>query len=61
VIFVIWLGTAALAVTATVARVMQLKRAAARTAAATHVVRVLRYRRSHRRTPCSRIRFKDAA
>ncbi|EON11152.1 MULTISPECIES: hypothetical protein [Pandoraea] len=60
-VFVSWLMFATLAVTVSAARVMQLYRRAARTAAATHVERVLRFRRSHRHTPCPRIQFKDAA
>ncbi|MDR3397816.1 MAG: hypothetical protein P4M06_09660 [Pandoraea sp.] len=59
-VVVSWLVVAAVAVTVSAARVMQLHRRAARTAAASHVERVLRYRRSHRNTPCSRIQFKDA-
>jgi hypothetical protein len=59
--FVSWLLIAAVATSVSAARVIQLHRCAMRTAAAAHVDRVLRYRRSHRRTPCTRIRFKDAA
>ncbi|AKM30877.1 hypothetical protein AB870_13330 [Pandoraea faecigallinarum] len=60
-VFVSWLLIAACAVSISAARVKQLHRRSMRTAAAAHVERVLRYRRSHRTTPCPRIQFKDAA
>ncbi|WP_052240908.1 hypothetical protein [Pandoraea fibrosis] len=60
-VFVGWLMFAVVAVAVSAARVMQLHRRAERAAAATHVERVLRFRRRHRSTPCSRIQFKDAA
>ncbi|ALS65941.1 hypothetical protein [Pandoraea apista] len=60
-VFVSWLVFAVVAVTVSAARVMQLHRRAERAAAATYIERVLRFRRSHRNTPCPRIQFKDAA
>ncbi|VVE08803.1 hypothetical protein PPN31114_02532 [Pandoraea pneumonica] len=59
--FVSWSLIALVAIAISGARVRQLHRKATRLAASAHVDRVLRYRRSHRRTPCTRIQFKDAA